>query len=155
MKPLILVIGGTKAGKSTIISSLTGCKHHSFIGEVEDKSNGKIIYVICSSQQEETRAAKKYKDDLDYILENTKIIGLVMASRSTKSLETIIIRAQEKKKFKIYPFFITSGYQGGKPKTEQVRAILHRCHIRPHILDGKRFAFLNAAEICKITGIPN
>jgi len=155
MKPLIFVIGGADSGKSTIISSLTGCKHHSYKGKVEDKSTEKIIYVICSSPQEETVADKKYKEALDDVPINPHIIGLVVAARSTKYLETIITLAQEKKGFKIYPFLITSGYEHTNTNIKQVRAILHRCHIRPHTLDGRRFAFLNAAEICEITGIPN
>ena len=155
MKPLILVIGSTKAGKSTIISSLTGCKNHSYKGEVKDKSTKKEIYVICSSPQEENAAKNKYKKALDDVPTNSHVIALVVAARATRYLETIISDAQDTEEFNIYPFLITSGYDSTNTHVDQALAIFQRRNIKHYVLDGRRFAFLNAAKINKITGIPN
>jgi energy-coupling factor transporter ATP-binding protein EcfA2 len=159
MKPLILVIGSANSGKSTVISSLTGCSHRTFRGEIEDKVSGKIIYVICSSPQEDPLRLGDFPRILNKVLDKLEIIGLVVAVQPTHprtrlSLEDMVQKAQETKRFKIYSFLLDPPYNGDGSYVNQTRIRLNAMGIVPISLNGKRFALFSANDIHRITGIP-
>jgi energy-coupling factor transporter ATP-binding protein EcfA2 len=159
MKSLVLVIGERNSGKSAIISSLTGCKDHSFRGDVVSKADGKIIFVINSSPQEEKLTPEEFSAILDRVHNTPTIIGLVVAVRPTfphkrLSLENIIEKAQEHHIFDIHSFLLTPPYNESDIDVENTSHRLSALGITPHFLDARRFAFLNALDIKRVIGIP-
>jgi energy-coupling factor transporter ATP-binding protein EcfA2 len=159
VKPLILVIGGTNSGKSTIISSLTGCLYHTFRGEVKDNATGKIIYIIGSSPQEESLELREFSRILNNVHNKPSTIGLVIAvqptyPRTRLSLEDIVQKAQENNRFIIYSFLLDPPYDGEGIDVEQTRNRLTALGLVVRYLDARRFAFLNALDIRQVTGIP-
>jgi hypothetical protein len=71
------------------------------------------------------------------------------------SLEQIIEGAQRRDRFVIRAFVFDPPYHhGGSININDVRRRLAASGIPVHVLDGRRFAFLNALEIKTITGIP-
>ena len=160
MKPVILIIGGHDSGKSTIFTSLTGCKSHNIRGLVKDRSTGKRIYVVTSSPQEDELTGRKFQTILRTVIRKTEVIGLVIAIQPTRpykhlSLETIIQKVMENDALSIFAFLINPPYNNtGIINIDETRARLGELGIVTRYLDGRRFAFLNAMEIKLIAGIP-
>ena len=156
MKKYIAVIGGRDAGKSTVIVSLTGCPNRSFQGTVTDgfQSNNENIYVIASSPQEKNLSPGAFQNILTQVRQDKKCRGLVMAIQASYprirlSLEDIIQEVQDTISFEPYLFILEPGFS--QPPEEQliidVNNRLSNTGLVPQVLDGRRFAFLNARNI--------
>ena len=155
-----MVIGSSNSGKSTIISSFSGCKTHGFNSFVEDKTNGKKIYVIASSPQENGYlTSQKLGQYLNTVTQNLNYIGCIIAiqprrTRTRLSLEDIFQQVQNTRAFEIYAFIVDPPYRGKQMDRTDITARLAALGIVPVSLDGRKFALLNAIEIKRITRIP-
>lgn len=161
MKKFIAVIGGRDAGKSTVIVSLTGCPNRSFQGPVTDRSNDENIYVIASSPQEkklsqnEGNERNEFQNILTQVGQDKKCRGLVMAIQPSRpriklSLEDIIQEVQNTNSFEPYLFILEPIYSQ-PPEAQSISTDVNRrlrnTGLVPQVLDGRRFAFLNARNI--------
>jgi hypothetical protein len=159
MKPCILVIGGQDSGKSTIIASLCGCRR-GFRGPVTDHTNGRQIYVVASSPQEARLESEELDEILDEVRSSRNIVGLVMAvqptvARTRLRMEEIVRAAQDTGRMSIHAFILDPPYNGnGEVDVAVVRGRLTGMGVAARRLDARRFAFLNAARIRTIVGIP-
>ena len=164
MKQFVAIIGGRNSGKSTIISSLTGCCLRTFRGTIEDRAARQKIRVIASSPQEDPLSHKKFTNILNSIIRDNAVIGIVMAIQPTYprkrlSLEEIIKTAQETKQFNIHAVIIYPSYNsdnsGVDIDVQDVKARLQKLRVSSaKVLDGRRFAYLNAHDIRESTGLP-
>ena len=154
MKKFIAIIGRADAGKSTVIVSLTGCRNRGFQGMVTDQSNNENIYVIASSPQEKNLSPGAFQNILTQVRQDKKCRGLVMAIQASYprirlSLEDIIQEVQDTNSFEPYLFILEPGFS--QPPEEQliidVNNRLSNTGLVPQVLDGRRFAFLNARNI--------
>ena len=154
MKKFIAIIGRADAGKSTVIVSLTGCRNRGFQGTVTDQSNNENIYVIASSPQEKNLSPGEFQNILTQVRQDKKCRGLVMAIQASYprirlSLEDIIQEVQDTNSFEPYLFILEPGFS--QPPEEQliidVNNRLSNTGLVPQVLDGRRFAFLNARNI--------
>ena len=157
MKKFIAVIGGRNAGKSTVIVSLTGCHHRGFQGLVTDELSKENIYVIASSPQEkklsqnEGNERNEFQNILTQVGQDKKCRGLVMAiqpsrPRTRLSLEDIIQEVRGTNSFDMYLFILDPGYSEERLRTD-VNQRLNNIGLVSQVLDGRRFAFLNARNI--------
>ncbi|MBN1692605.1 MAG: hypothetical protein JW845_03520 [Dehalococcoidales bacterium] len=160
MKPLILLIGGINSGKSTIISSLTGCPSHNFRELVRDRSTGRQIYVISSSPQEDSLSQGELDQILETVHRRRRVIGLVISiqptyPRTRLSLENIIQTVQVNSHFTIFAFILDPPYSsdGSIDLTDTINR-LASFGVVSRYLDGRRFAYLNASDIRQIVGVP-
>jgi len=99
MKPFIAVVGGRNAGKSTVISSLTGCPSRTYRGFVVDLAANESIYVIASSPQEKPLAAAELTRVLNRVTADPQCHGIVIAIQPSQpyrrlSMEVIFRAAQ-------------------------------------------------------------
>jgi hypothetical protein len=158
-KPFVAVIGGRNAGKSTIIRSLTGCSGATFRGFVEDHATGKKIYVVASSPQEERLDIQELRSKLKLVAKDRSLLGFVIAIQPTRprsriSMEDIFACAREVSGFSMYAFLVEPKYGKASARYDEVKSRLQPFPVRLAILDGRRFAYLNAAQIQKTTGLP-
>ena len=115
MKPLVMLIGGHDSGKSSIITSLTGCASHNFRGLVRDGSTERQIYVIASSPQEANLSQEDFDQILNTVHRRRTVIGLVITiqptyTRTRLSLENIIQTTQTNGNYSIFAFVIDPPY---------------------------------------------
>lgn len=160
MKPCVMVIGVSNSGKSTIIASLTGCESHNTDDIVKDKANGKKIYVVASSPQEDQQfSLRNLNKALRIVTQKQDIIGLVMAiqpnnPRIRLTLESIVQSVQETNVLNIYAFVLDPPYKGKPVDRTQLRSRLRDLGIVPRYLDARQFALINSIKIKRVTGIP-
>jgi hypothetical protein len=160
MKPFIIVIGDSNSGKSTIISSLTGCNSHGYQNTVKDNQNGKEIYVFASSPQEDGSITSHIlRITINQVVRDSNIIGLVIAvqpkkTRTRVSLKDIVQLAQRANSFDIYAFALKYSYQGNQINRTFVDNELQPFNITADYIDGRHFALINAMHIKQVTGIP-
>lgn len=160
LKPFVMIIGGPNSGKSTIISSLTGCDSSTYRNLIIDYASNKKIWVIASSPQEDPLNRMKFANILRSVRQERDIIGIIIAIQPTKpwkrlSLEYIVQKAQTAGNFNIFAFVLDPPYEDGEvTDVNRVSNRLANLGVVIHFLDGRRFAFLNAMEIKTITGIP-
>jgi Fe-S cluster assembly ATPase SufC len=161
VKPFIAVIGGRKAGKSTVIQSLTGCPKRGHRGMVTDLTINKSIYVIASSPQEQGLEYELFKGILNRVVNEDSILGMVMAIQPTKpvkrlSLEDIFREVQSTGKLASTAVILHPPYKKSKssPDPNVVRKRLKALNIDLHELDGRRFAHLNAATVRQLAQMP-
>ncbi|MBC8472204.1 MAG: hypothetical protein H8D56_22310 [Planctomycetes bacterium] len=155
MKKFIAIIGRRNAGKSTVIVSLTGCLNRGFQGTVTDQSNNENIYVIASSPQEKNLSPGAFQSILTQVGQDKRCRGLVMAiqashPRKRLSLEDIIREVQDTNSFEPYLFILEPIYSQppeAQPISTDVNRRLRNTGLIPQVLDGRRFAFLNARNI--------
>ena len=171
-KKFIAIIGESNAGKSTVISSLTGCGKKCFQGMVtgiiHEGGNDEKIYVITSSPQEE-RLDKNYDTDIipfqnilnEVIQENC--LGLVMAIQPIKnpiktlSITQMVQEVQKHREYEPFLFVLNPGYND-RNRSQHIFEIVQN-HLRNtglEELNGRRFAFLNARYINQVSQLyPN
>jgi energy-coupling factor transporter ATP-binding protein EcfA2 len=161
-KPFVAVIGFGNSGKSTIIQSLTGCKHHSLRDWVTDKHTGDWIMVICSSPQEIPMSSKELKRVVSEAANKPKCIGLVMAIQPTEtrrrvSLEDVFAEVDSTKAFENYAYIIATEYGGGRRDYETLAERVESASpaTKVYEIDGRRFAFFNASFIRASSHLPS
>jgi len=159
MKPFVILIGGDKSGKSTIIASLTGCRNHGFKGLVTDQSTGRQIYVIASSPQESNLTSAQLAADLQNAYQQASVIAVVVASQTTHthtslSLEDIISTAQANGVWSFHYYILNPPHGGSAINVAAITSRLSAVGVTATCLDARRFAHLNAADIKTGTGIP-
>ena len=118
--------------------------------------------VIASSPQEKRLTRDKFTDILRTVRRRHNIIGLVLAfqhrvrrRRNYMMLEDVIEEARNIGEFNIFVFVLHPPYQNSSEiNLENIRGRLAELDVVSHILDARRFAFLNALEIKNITGMP-
>ena len=155
MKKFIGVIGKRNAGKSTVIVSLTGCKTRSYRNFVTDLSTDKNVYVIASSPQGRSLSLREFQKILIKVKRDGNCLGLVVAIQPIKprlrlSLEIMIREVQRTNSFDSYLFILEPVRKGSKRDKSTLQAVnnhLRNSGLVPHILDGRKFAFVNAREI--------
>ncbi len=158
MKPFIAVIGTRNAGKSTVIRSLTGCPTKSWRNVVKDKSTRRSIYAIASSPQEDPLDRERFREIIEQVARDESILGLVMAVQPSwpatrLSLEDIFQIVQGKLSptaVMLHPPYNDDG--ASSPQSVQAR--LKPFGVTLTVLDGRRFAYLNASDTRGLTGIP-
>jgi hypothetical protein len=117
--------------------------------------------VIASSPQEAELKHKEFTKLLSSAIHDNAVIGIVMAIQPTYprkrlSLENIIKTAQETKQFNIHAVIIYPSYNSEKDiDVQDVKARLQKVRVSSaKVVDGRRFAHLNAHDIQKFTGLP-
>ncbi|MBI2846386.1 MAG: hypothetical protein HYX82_00735 [Chloroflexi bacterium] len=160
MKPFVILIGGSGSGKSTIITSFTGCPSRNYRGLVKDQSTKRQIYVIASSPQESDIPIEDFTEILRTVHRTRSVIGLVAAIQPTYpyrhlSLEDIVQAAQTNGNFSIFAYVLDPAYsKNGMIDVVDTRSRLNNLEVVARYLDARRFAHLNASEIRSTVGIP-
>jgi len=178
-KKLIVIIGKSRAGKSTIVRALTGCGGQRIyrpgrIGRVfnqlrvylmEDiRPNRRIrrLYAIPDSLQENHKATiLDLRVFLRFVLGDQFSQGIVMALQPTYringrvSLERIS-NLEELRSFAIHPFILRPGrpisnQQNNDVNNNELPRLLQRLH--PIALDARAFAYFNAEIVQNRTRI--
>ncbi len=159
MKPFIAVIGTRNAGKSTVIRSLTGCPTKSWRDVVKDKSTGRGIYAIASSPQEDPLDRERFREIVEQVARDESILGLVMAVQPSwpatrLSLEDIFQIVQGRLSPTAVMLHPPYNDNGASPPAQSVQARLKPFGVTLIVLDGRRFAYLNASNTRGLAGIP-
>lgn len=158
----IAVIGNGKSGKSTIVSSLTGCRVSSFKGFVEDQGTGHSIFVCSGSPQEEMGTLiSNITTWMDECKAKKACNGMVMSIQPTiptkrVSMEQIFEKAIGHG-FQTYAFVVEPGYRVRNNGCHaDVLSRLERTGVpASNVLkiDGRRFALNSASYIESVTAI--
>ena len=161
MEPFVAIIGGSKSGKSTVICSLTGCETHGSQGVVTDRESNREIYVIAHSPQESGLSLEDLRAILNQVSDSNTIFGVVIAIQPTRprshlSMETIFDLVTLTGSYESFAIMLDPPYSGhgARADVEGVRTRLQAKGIELNVLDGRRFAHLNACEVGRITGLP-
>ena len=152
MKPFIAVIGGRNSGKSTVISSLTGCPTHRFRNFVVDLASSHSIFVIASSPQEDPLTSARLTRILNQVTADSDCLGIVIAIQPTKpysrlSIEQIFTAVQNTHEYNIHAFSLDPGYNGAQGSTAALQTRLNPLGVHLNQLSAQRFAFASAADI--------
>ena len=158
MKPFIGVIAKGKAGKLTIIRSLTGCPISSYRGFLEDKLTGENILVICGSPQEQALSIAELAKLLKSAVADPNCRGVVIAiqprrTRTRISMEAIFAEAVNADGFQLNAFIIDPARSGAAAEANEIRSRLSVFNARSETLDGQHFAWINAQIINDITSL--
>ena len=161
MKPFVAIIGGSNSGKSTVICSLTGCGTHGFRDVVTDRQRNQSIYVIASSPQELNLGLSELNRILNQVLDDDTILGAIISiqpthPRSRLSMEDILNAVELAGGFNSFAIMLDPPYNDHPThhNVADVRARLQAIGIELNVLDGRRFAHLNACAVCALTGLP-
>lgn len=154
MKKFIAVIGPARSGKSTLIQSLTGCHSHSARRLVIDRATERQIWVVANSPQEAPLNRRWFVRIVDEVASRPSILGLVVAIQPTRpttrlSMEVIFQIVEETRSFSKFAFLLDPPYRGRQSRSlrAEVQERLRNFRVRVRILDGRRFALINASEI--------
>ena len=160
MKQFVAVIGSQNSGKSTVIKSLTGCPSSTFRGFVQDFDTKRKIYVICSSPQEHELKPSDFRKFVKRCREDNFSQGLIMAiqpSRPTKRLaiEDIFAEISGCGVFKLNAFLLNPGQKTPTQTTLEADIVsrLKQFSLKPTVLSGRRFSYVNATIINRKTHI--
>jgi energy-coupling factor transporter ATP-binding protein EcfA2 len=158
-KKFVAVIGSPSAGKSTIIQSLTGAPHKTYSGFIKDRNSGFEIDVIAASPQEKPMSIAQVRARLRSTKKKANVAGLVMAiqpknSRTRARMEDIFDAAKQEG-YLIFGFAISPSYRPSQQahSLSEVRRRLRAVGLAPYLLNGKRFAHINAAIIRDTVGL--
>jgi energy-coupling factor transporter ATP-binding protein EcfA2 len=157
-KKFVAVIGYSKSGKSTIISSLTGCRTSTFKHFINDNLTGNSVFVYSGSPQELSNITLSIiKKRLKQCKEKAKCSGMVIAIQPTKPrtrarMEAIFQEAMSQG-FDVYAFVIEPGYENKNKNNgchEDVKKRLASIGVPSSYvikIDGRQFALKNANDI--------
>ncbi len=156
-KPFVAIIGDRNSGKSTIIRSLTGANTSQYRGAIVDKSTQKTIEVIGSSPQEIALSLANLQTILSKAASNADCNGVVCAlqpnnPRKRLSMEDVLKEAK-KYRFQVHAYILDPGYSGINGQKNQVSQRLAIAGFSSCVLDGQRFAQINAETINSCTHI--
>ena len=160
-KKFIAVIGYRRSGKSTIIQSLTGCKNHSFIGEVLDRELGVTIFVHAPSPQENPKTGEReFAAHLRKTATNRSALGVVIAIQPTLARRRLLmdkmLTLAFQQGFDCFAFILEHPYEGkriGNVENIKQRILASAPNAKLYSLDGRRFAVLNAESIRALSRI--
>lgn len=155
MKQFIAIIGEAKSGKSTIIRSLTGCPTKDYRDFIRDGFSNESLYVVCGSPQEQSMSLEDLKALLNVVCQDSSCRGIVMAiqpklTRSRLSMEKILQEVAVTESFQTRAFFVNPGRVSG-PADSSVISRVNDLVVQPYILDGRRFAIINAEAVNRVT----
>lgn len=154
MSKFVAIIGERNSGKSTIIKSLTGYPKATGRGEIVDNATGQSVYVICASPQE-SRIEEMNEVEFERILKkeikNSMCNGVVCALQPTNpskkmDLEKACLLAL-KHGYTVSAFIVDPGYKGKAVGASAIQARLKKIGLTASVLDGRRFAHLNAVAV--------
>ncbi len=159
VKKFVAVVGNQNSGKSTIIQSLTGCPTRTYRGRVTDMASGKEIEVIAASPQERPIALTQLAKVFRAAAKRHQSAGVVMAIQPTKATRRprmeVIVALASRYGLSPYAFLLAPGYGRRSPKVNiaDVKGRLAASGASLQILDGTRFAHLNASVIRDTVGL--
>jgi energy-coupling factor transporter ATP-binding protein EcfA2 len=157
-KKFVAVVGDRNSGKSTIIQALTGCRTNA-PKRMIDLVTKKWIYVIPASPQETGMRRATLAGVLRKIANSPNCLGLVIALQPTHpttrlSIEDILREADNCNAIREYHLFaIYRPYNEGgrRVDADEIKERFRDAvpSVRPHLglLDGRRFAYMNATII--------
>ena len=159
-KVFVAVVGWGNSGKSTLIASLTGCKSPNFRGEIIANDSQRWMWVSATSPEELYISLKDFKKELSAAASDPLCTGIVMAIQPTQpwkklSLEQIYGEVDSSGAFDNFAFLMDPGYKGRMISVPAVRSRIKSVSPGTTIrsIDGRKFGFLNAEYIQKMTGI--
>lgn len=159
-KPFIAVIGGRKAGKSTVIQSLTGCPGRNFRGEVREPATNQTIHVIASSPQENPLSRSELRAALRQAANDANCRGFVIALQPAYRGKNIRMKEVFQEVSKIQQFdlvgFVIDPPYNPTPSNLGVAAVrgqLLPLNTKLKKLDGRRFVHSNARRVSDLTGL--
>ena len=157
MKPFIAIIGSRNSGKSTIIRSLTGAKFGQFRGSIQDQATLRTIEVIGSSPQEKAMLLQDLRKILKTATTMANCNGVVCALQPTRptvrlSMEDVLQEARSHR-FRVYAYILDPEYSGGTGHAAAIANRVQAAGFASQVLDGRRFAQMNAATINRQTRI--
>jgi energy-coupling factor transporter ATP-binding protein EcfA2 len=159
MKKFIAVIGNTNSGKSTIIQSLTGCRTRNYRGRVTDLASGKEIEVIASSPQENPMSQAQLKKMMKNVARRPQSVGLIIAIQPTTPRKRLcmedIFAIALQHRLAPYAFVLALPYKGTSTRIDihEVERRLATSRVPVQVINGKRFAHLNASIIRDVAGL--
>ncbi len=157
MKPFIAIIGNRNSGKSTIIRSLTGATTAQFRGTIQDLTTNQTMEVIGSSPQERPLALADLRTLLRTAAGTATCRGVVCAlqpNAPTKRLSMEqVLREAASQGFIIHTYVLDPGYSGATGRAGIVTTRIQNAGFYSQVLDGQRFAHINAATINAQTNI--
>jgi energy-coupling factor transporter ATP-binding protein EcfA2 len=155
-KKFVAVIGYGKSGKSTIISSLTGCRTSIFKDFITDKVTCSSIFVYSGSPQEFSDITlSNIKRKLRQCKDKNGCVGMVIAIQPTKPrirarMEDIFKEAMSQG-FDVYAFVIEPGYEnnnnGCHAEVTDRLTSMGVSSSNVFQINGKQFALKNANAI--------
>lgn len=157
----VAVIGFGASGKSTIISSLTGCRRSSFKGFIEDKVSGNSIFVFSGAPQELGTSITDIESWMKDCKTRKGCNGMIMAIQPTKpnkrvSMENILKKAMVHG-FEVFAFIIEPGYKNEyNGRYTDVPSSLKNVRVpKSNVfkVDGRRFSLYSANYINSVTSI--
>ncbi len=156
MKPFVAIIGSERAGKSTIIKSLTGCRTSQFRGYVRDAATGETIEVIGNSPQEHQLSLSELRRILDRVRNDKRCRGVVCALQPTRptrrlSFEAVLEEALAYR-FEVVAFALDPDRSNDTGVRDLVKQRIPK-RVQLFQLDARRFAHLSANTINKRTRI--
>lgn len=161
-KKFVAVIGPGASGKSSIISSISGCRKSNFYGLIVDQSNGNSVFVCCASPQETPSITlTSVRKEMKNVKSKNGCTGMIMAIQPSQptarlSMEVIIQEALSQN-FEVYAFVLDPGYQktisGIFGNVSQRLTPLGVSPAKLHALNGSQFAVKNAIAINAITSL--
>lgn len=163
MKSFVAVIGGRNSGKSTVIRSLTGCPTKGYRDVVTDLVSDKSIFAIAGSPQEQPLEPVEFERILEQVISEDSTLGLVMAVQPTEprlrlSLQDIFRAVQATGRFQTTAVMLHPPYKdpdsGESPDPNDVRKRLKALNVDLHVIDGRRFAHINATAIRQLAQMP-
>jgi GTPase Era involved in 16S rRNA processing len=174
MKKFVAIVGRANSGKSTIIGSLTGCKNHSTTNPVVDQTTQQKIFVIPSSPEEkeltwvDTESSPErtlnFDGILDKVIRDPFYLGIVMAIQPTYRgtrlrMEEILTKIRDTGAFSTFAIILDPPYTtpgvSHTNETNKVSISLKNLGVgKIMVLNGGRFAHLNACEIQRMVGLP-
>lgn len=157
MKPFIAIIGNRDSGKSTVIRCITGAKFGQFRGTVMDKTTSRSIEVIGSSPQERSLSLVELRTLLTKAANTATCNGVVCALQPTiptkrLSMEQVLQEARAHG-FHVYAFILDPEYSGATGHASIITLRLTNAGFTSRVVDGQRFAHINASMINGQTNI--
>ncbi len=155
-KKFVAVIGYGKSGKSTIISSLTGCRTSTFKDFISDKITGNTVFVYSGSPQELPEITlEEIRKRLEECKNQDNCGGMVIAIQPTHSrirprMEEIF-RGAIAQGFDVYAFVIEPGYKNNNNGcyTDVINRLTSIGVPSSNVfkINGEQFALKNANDI--------
>lgn len=162
MKTIVAIIGSQNSGKSTVITSLTGCPGRGYRAAVTDRSTGQSVFVIASSPQEKKLTFRRFRAILKQVRSNASFRGIVLSLQPSNPYKNKpmlpylqIIRAN--RAYRFFAFVLDPPYNVSRNSAQYsfpyVKSLLTPLRIKPIRLDGRKFSLINSQRIQRLTRI--
>ena len=130
---LLLFIGWSNAGKSTLIRGISGCNTKGFQGFIQDTVRKRSLYIISSSPQESGMSNEDYKNAIHKAYSDNRCRAILLAIQPTEprvrlSLEDCVNFARAHGKLEIIAFLITHPHneEFESPTEDELNTVRHR-----------------------------